>query len=87
MNIPYFKELKTLDDGAHLTRQLVYKQKVEIEELTEINIENAKTINDQERLIYKMTAVVKDQNKTLIELLVLAIVAWVYAFFSIAWCV
>lgn len=87
MNIPYFKELKTLDDGAHLTRQLVYKQKVEIEELTEINIEHAKTINDQERLIYKMTAAIKDQNKTLIELLVLAIVAWVYAFFSIAWCI
>jgi len=87
MNIPYFKELKTLDDGAHLTRQLVYKQKVEIEELTEINIENAKTINDQEQLICEMTVLIKDQNKTLIELLVMTIVAWAYAFFSIAWCV
>mgnify|MGYP000921682656 CR=1 FL=1 len=86
MNIPYFKELKTLDDGAHLTRQLVYKQKVEIEELTEINIENAKTINDQEKLIYEMMVVIKDQNKTLIHALILVIIAWAYAFFSIAWC-
>jgi len=87
MNIPYFKEIKTLDDGAHLTRQLVYKQKVEIEELTEINIENEKTINDQEQLIYEMMVLIKDQDRTLVELLVLTIVAWSYAFFVAAWCI
>ena len=58
-----------------------------IEELTEINIAHAETIREQQKLIDEMMVVIKDQNKTLIELLVLTIVAWAYAFFSAAWCV
>jgi len=48
---------------------------------------DAETIREQQKLIDEMMVAIKDQNKTLIELLVLTIVAWAYTFFSIAWCV
>lgn len=86
-NIPYFKEIKTLDEGAHLTRELVYRQKVEIEELTEIDIARVETIREQQRLMDEMMAVIKHQDKTLSHALLLIILAWAYAFFSIAWCI
>lgn len=85
--MPYVKEMQKLDEGVHVARELVYKQLVEIAELRDSKDKDSHLIKKQRRLIYEMTVIMKDRNKTLIEFLVLTIVAWVYAFFSIAWCV